>query len=217
MDQAAATRTHLLALRSQIRLASQARDLLDDKRQQLLKEFRKASRFALVGSDELAAAAAGAVRALRRAEAVHGPHSVASAAMAASGEISLRLETTSIAGVRVPRIEQVAVGRARTDRGYALASTDAHVDAVAERYEAELELILQVAEDELRLRRLAAEIGATTRRVNALDKLLIPRLERSFRHIQAMLDQREAEDHFRLRRVKNLARGRDTRPRREAS
>jgi V/A-type H+-transporting ATPase subunit D len=195
---------HLLALRAQIRLARQARDLLDDKRTQLMEEFRRASEVALAGSDELEAAAAEAVRALRMAEALKGPEAVASVALAASGEIFLQMEMVTIAGVRVPRIEQVAVGRPIVGRGYGLSSTDALTDAVADRYEAELELILHVAEDELRLRRLAAEIGATTRRVNALDQLFIPGLERRLREIRSALDEREREDHFRLRRVKGL-------------
>lgn len=208
MDQAAATRTHLLALRAQIRLARQARDLLDDKRKQLLEEFKRASEVALAGSDELEAAAAEAVRALRLAEALKGPEAVASTALAASGEIFLAMDMVSMAGVRVPRIEQVAVGRPLTRRGYGLAATGPLTDAVADRYEAELELILHVAEDELRLRRLAAEIGATTRRVNALEQVLVPSLERRLREIRAVLDEREREDHFRLRRVKGLLAGR---------
>jgi V/A-type H+-transporting ATPase subunit D len=195
---------HLLALRAQIRLARQAHDLLDDKRKQLMEEFRRASDTALAGSDELEAAAAEATRTLRLAEALKGREVVASDALAASGEIFLEMELVSIAGVRVPRIEQVAVGRPRIRRGYGLSSTDPLTDAVADRYEAELELILHVAEDELRLRRLAAEIGATTRRVNALEQLFIPGLERRFRQIRSVLDEREREDHFRLRRVKGL-------------
>jgi V/A-type H+-transporting ATPase subunit D len=67
-----------------------------------------------------------------------------------------------------------------------------------------LELVVHVAADELRLRRLAAEIGTTTRRVNALDHVLIPALEERYRQVRATLDEREREDHFRLRRVKAL-------------
>lgn len=204
MDQAAATRTHLLTLRAQIRLAGQARDLLDDKRKQLMEEFRKVSQVVLEASDALEGAATRAVGTLRWAEALDGPEAVASAAIAASGEIFLEAGTVSVAGVRVPQIEHVAVGRARADRGYSPAATSVRIDAVADGFESALELIVHVAADELRLRRLAAEIGTTTRRVNALDHVLIPALEEQHRRVRAVLDEHEREDNFRLRRVKAL-------------
>jgi V/A-type H+-transporting ATPase subunit D len=40
------------------------------------------------------------------------------------------------------------------------------------------------------------------RRVNALDHVLIPALEDEYRRVRAVLDEREREDQFRLRRVK---------------
>ncbi len=54
----------------------------------------------------------------------------------------------------------------------------------------------------MRLRRLAEEIGRTTRRVNALDNVLIPRLETEHNYIQMVLEERAREDLFRLKRVK---------------
>ncbi len=54
----------------------------------------------------------------------------------------------------------------------------------------------------MRLRRLAEEIGRTTRRVNALDNVLIPHLEAQRDYIQMVLEEREREDLFRLKRVK---------------
>jgi V/A-type H+-transporting ATPase subunit D len=65
-----------------------------------------------------------------------------------------------------------------------------------------IDLVIQLAESEMRLRRLAEEIGRTTRRVNALDNVLIPRLEAQRNYIEMVLDEREREDLFRLKRVK---------------
>jgi hypothetical protein len=77
-------------------------------------------------------------------------------------------------GVRVARIDHEPVGPARTGRGYGLTGTGPRIDAVADAYEAQLDLILGVASTEIRLRRLADEIGKTTRRVNALESSVIP-------------------------------------------
>jgi V/A-type H+-transporting ATPase subunit D len=48
----------------------------------------------------------------------------------------------------------------------------------------------------------AEEIDRTTRRVNALDNVLIPCLETERNYIQMVLEEREREDLFRLKRVK---------------
>jgi V/A-type H+-transporting ATPase subunit D len=61
-----------------------------------------------------------------------------------------------------------------------------------------------LAESELRLTRLASEIQRTSRRLNALDHLLIPRLEAERDFIQLALDERERSDHFRFKLMKRI-------------
>ena len=59
-----------------------------------------------------------------------------------------------------------------------------------------------VAAAELSLRRLAEEISRTTRRVNALEHVVVPRLERERDAIAMVLAERELEDRVRLRRAR---------------
>ncbi len=201
MEQSGATRTELLVRRAQISLAEQGRDLLQDKREQLMAEFRSAAKAVLAGSDALEAAGAAARAALDHASARDGPEAVASAAFAAAGHVEVAAGVETIMGVRVPRIEHHPIGRTITGRGFSLASTSPRIDAATDRFEAQIDLVLQVAAGEVRLRRLAAEIAATTRRVNALEHVVIPRLEADRKRIQRVLEEREREDHFRLKRV----------------
>ena len=201
-EQIVPTRMALLASRSQLELASQGRDLLKEKRNALMKELHKVADVVLIGSDALEQAAAESHRALILAEALEGPEAVRSAALAASGEIFVEASGATIMGVQVPEIEYQPVGRLLTERGYSLAGTSARIDAVAASFERQLELLLEVATQELRMRRLAEEVGKTTRRVNALEHVLIPRLEFQCNAIQMMLEEREREDRFRLKRVK---------------
>lgn len=202
MEQVSATRTELLNRRAQTDLAMQGRDLLNEKRDQLLEEFRRVADVVLGGTDALERSAAAGRRLLAVTEASDGPEAVLSAAVATRGQIPLEASTTSIMGVRIARIDHQPVGRPRTGRGYSLTGTGPRIDAVAEAYEAQLELILEVATTELRLRRLAEEIGKTTRRVNALEFVVIPRLIGERKWIQSVLEERERQDHFRLKRVK---------------
>lgn len=200
VEQVTATRSELLARRAQIALALQGRDVLEEKRNQLMEEFRKVADVVLSGSEELDRAAAFARRHLAQAEATAGAEAVRSAALATRTAIPLTASITSVIGVRIAAIEHGPVGLARTARGYSLQGTSAAIDAAAAQYETLLSMVLDLATHELRLRRLVDEIGKTTRRVNALEAVVIPRLQREKRAIQAVLEERERQDRFRLKR-----------------
>jgi V/A-type H+-transporting ATPase subunit D len=202
MEQPTATRSELLGLRTQLALANRGRELLEDKRDKLMDEFRRVAGSALAGEGELEQAAADARGALARAEALDGPDRVRSAAAAGRSSIELHTKVTTLMGVRIADIQQVAVGRGRLDRGTGAATTSPLIDRAAEGFEVELELLLQHANLELRLRRLAQEISATTRRVNALEFAVIPQLQAGAAAIQSVLDERERQDRFRLKRIK---------------
>jgi V/A-type H+-transporting ATPase subunit D len=192
----------LLARKAQIALASQGRDLLEQKRTALLKEFLRMADTAMERSDALQFAATNSRHALARAEAIAGTEAVRSAALASRAELPLQVTTTRVMGVKVPHIEQKRVSRSMLDRGFAITGTSITIDEAASAFENEVETIIELAEMELRLTRLATEIQRTSRRLNALDHVLIPRLKTECDLIQMTLDERERADHFRLKLVK---------------
>jgi V/A-type H+-transporting ATPase subunit D len=199
----------LLARKAQLSLATQGRDLLEEKRTALLKELLRIADTAMERSDFLQQAAGNARQALARAEQIAGTEAVQAAALGARGDLSLQVISASVMGVKVPHIEQKRVARSMLGRGYSIVGTSMTIDEAASAFEVEVEAILQLAEIELRLTRLAGEIQSTSRRLNALDHLLIPRLEGERDFIQMALDERERADHFRMKRVKrNLERKR---------
>lgn len=202
MENVSPTRMELLAVKGQIGLAEQGRDLLKEKRNALMKEFMKIADAVMTGSDELERVAAEARRTLARAEALDGPEMVQSAAFAAQGELTLSVEGAFVMGVPVPVIEQKSAARSLVDRGYSLSGTSARIDETAERFEEEVDLLIELAASELRLRRLAEEIRKTSRRVNALDNIMIPRLHARKSYIEMVLEERAREDLFRLKTVK---------------
>lgn len=202
MSNVSVTRMELLARKAQIALASQGRDLLEEKRTALLKEFMRTADTALERSDALQISASIASQSLARTEAMAGAESVRSAALASRGGFELEVQTSSIMGVRVPHIEQRSVSRSFLQRGYSIVGASISIDETASAFEQEVEAILQLAETELRLVRLGDEIQRTSRRLNALDHFLIPRLKTERDFIQMSLDERERADHFRLKLVK---------------
>ena len=202
MSNVSVTRMELLARKAQIALASQGRDLLEQKRTALLKEFLRMADTAMERLDALQFAAANARHALARADAIAGTEAVRSAALASRTELPLQVTATRVMGVKVPHIEQKRVSRSMLARGYAITGTSITIDEAASAFENEVEAIIELAEMELRLTRLAEEIQRTSRRLNALEHFLIPRLKAECEFIQMVLDERERADHFRLKLVK---------------
>jgi V/A-type H+/Na+-transporting ATPase subunit D len=203
-----ATRSELLARRAQIALATQGRDLLKEKRAALMREFERASTSVLEAIETLGRHATEGRRTLAETVAFDGPEAVGSAALAASGDVAIRMSTRNVAGVPVVEIEHDPVSRARTERGYSLAATTPRIDATAAAFESQLDLLLDVVATELNLRRLAGEISRTTRRVNALEHVVVPRLARQRDTIRMVLAERELEDRVRLRRARASGRRR---------
>ncbi|HEU0295431.1 MAG TPA: V-type ATP synthase subunit D [Anaerolineales bacterium] len=211
MSNVSVTRMELLARKAQIALASQGRDLLEQKRTALMKEFMRTADTAMEHSDALQVSATNASQSLARAEAMAGAESVRAAALASRGGFELEVTTASVMGVRVPQIEQKSASRSFLERGYSIVGTSISIDETASAFEREVEAIIQLAETELRLVRLGDEIQRTSRRLNALDHFLIPRLKAERDFIQMALDERERADHFRLKLVKrSLERKRET-------
>jgi V/A-type H+-transporting ATPase subunit D len=207
-----ATRSELLARRAQIGLAEQARDLLKEKRDALKREFVRLSASVLEAMDDLEERCADGRRELSGAVALEGQESVGSAALAAAGAIEVGLHTRSVAGVSIVEVDKPPLRRARTGRGYSLAATSARIDRVADAFEAQLDLLLDIVASELSLRRLAAEIARTTRRVNALEVVVVPRLREERDRIAAVLEEREREDRVRLSRARRRRDGREPEP-----
>jgi V/A-type H+-transporting ATPase subunit D len=194
----------LLEHKAQIELAKQGRDLLEQKRTALLKEILHTADTVMERYDVLVKAAGDARKALIRAEAIAGSENVRSAAFASRADFPLQVTTSNVMGIRVPHIEQKAILRPAMGRNYATVGTSITIDEAATAYEIEVDAIVQLAESELRLKRLAVEIQRTTRRLNALEHLLIPDLEAERNFIQIVLDERERTDHFRFKLIKRI-------------
>jgi V/A-type H+-transporting ATPase subunit D len=202
MSDVSPTRTELLVRRTRIALVQQGHELLESKRSALMREFNRLGAEGLSRMDALDDAAAKAEQELARAVAIDGPETVASAALAASGDVATTIGVRRVAGVGLVEAEAEAATRSRDARGYAGVASTARIDAAAAAHEAVVDLLLESAVTERNLRRLANEIAATTRRMNALEHVVLPRLESERDRIALVLEEREREDATRLRRAK---------------
>jgi V/A-type H+/Na+-transporting ATPase subunit D len=203
LEEVRATRAELLERRIQISLASQGMDLLKRKRDALLLEFMGCMDETLRLSAELEARVAEAQYGLAVAEAVDGAVALRSAGMATTGAVDVDVRGTKIMGVPLPVVEK-ALSPLRTSitRGYAMTGVSSRIDETADRFERVVDLIIDYAGVETRLRRLGQEIQRTSRRVNALEQVALPQLREQVAFVKMALDERAREDLFRLKKVK---------------
>jgi len=196
------TRMNYLQRKSQVQLATQGVDLLKNKRDALMKEFFDLLKPLVEAREKMARELGEAWEALVLSLAFEGKNALESAALAAQRDVDLPVEVQNIWGVLVPHAKEKDWNRRLFERGYSPATTSARVDKTAKQFEKFLNSILEMAPLLFKVRKLGEEIRKTTRRVNALEQRVIPQLQEEMGYIQSTLEQREREDIFRLKRIK---------------
>ncbi len=196
------TRMNLLARRNQLRVALQGVELLKRKRDALVADFFKIVRGSLAARERLSSACGAAYVGLSLAKAWEGREALEAAALPAQREILVDIDVRSVWGTRIPEVTLASLHRKPMERGQNPALTSARAEASTSAFEEVLTSILEVAATEIKLRRIGEEIKKTTRRVNALEQVVIPRLRGDTRYIASVLEQRAREDVFRLKRIK---------------
>jgi V/A-type H+-transporting ATPase subunit D len=202
MEQVSPTRTELLTRRSQIQLARQGAELLKGKREALVREFITELRRFTAEREALRSSLDAAGQSLMRALSVDGPEALASVALAQRWGVELELQERNIWGVRVTDVQSDYRARPAGGHRYTAIGASVRIEDATERFEAALERLIKIAPPDRKMRRLADEIRKTTRRVNALEQRLLPALQEQVKYIRSVLDQREREDTFRLKRLK---------------
>jgi V/A-type H+-transporting ATPase subunit D len=203
MEEVRPTRSELLERRGQIQLAQQGMDLLKQKRDALLIEFMSVMDETLRLSGLLQKATAEAQYSLAVAKSVDGNVSVRSVGMATKGDISVDMTGTKIMGISVPVVTKgESPVRSSFTRGYSITGVSSRIDESADKFEQILDVIIEYADIETRLKRLGEEIQKTNRRVNALEQITVPALREQVAYIRQTLDERAREDLFRLKKVK---------------
>lgn len=203
MEKVNPTRSELLYRRQQIKLAVQGMELLKKKRDALLREFLPIIDETMKLSLRLERSTADAQQALALAKAVEGKNVMKSVGFATKGAVLVDISGTHVMGVPIPVIRKsTAPVKNELSRGYAVTGVSARVGHTAGKFEEIIDIMIQSADIETRLRRLGDELQKTNRRVNALENIVVPELEEQVKFIFSALDERAREDHFRLKKVK---------------
>jgi V/A-type H+/Na+-transporting ATPase subunit D len=205
---------NLLQRRSRMAQARQAADLLTRKRDALATNFWGLVRRARAARTRLIRLSAECYRILSLAKAVEGPEVLDSVAFVDSRRFSVEIGTANLWGVEVPEVMGNGLYRTMLERGHDPIAVSWRAVECADHFEDLVSVLLSAASIEATLAKVGDEIRKTTRRVNALEQILIPQLREEIQQIATKLEERAREDIFRLKRVKKklAKRRRDRRP-----
>ena len=202
MDGEAATRMTLMAKKGQIKLASDGVTLLEGKREALLKELIDRAKKLRELRNDLHVRGRRSVANLAFARAATGTPSVRSTGVAGRRQLNLKVENERVWGMDLGYIDAKGIVRAPSERSVGLLDTQAQVLEAAKSAEEMLEQLVQCAPLERNIQLVGEEVKKTNRRINALNEYLLPKLRGEVRGIARILEEREREDTFRLKKIK---------------
>ena len=122
------------------------------------------------------------------------------AALAAHKTVDVQLKYHGIMGVSLPVIQSSG---GPSEMLYSLGDTSATLDEASAAFREVLNCIPELSGMVTAVFRLASELRKTTRRVNALQYIFIPQYEETVAFIISNLEEREREETFRLKLLKN--------------
>ena len=111
----------------------------------------------------------------------------------------LTLKSKNVMGVKIPEITSEAQGSAGQEY---LLEIPAAVTQAIKSFQDVHQMVLDVAEKETALRKLLMEIEKVKRRSNAIENVLIPKLQANARYIKFRFDEMERESFTKLKTVK---------------
>jgi len=205
MEKTSPTRMNLLSRKSQLVLAREGVDLLKHKREALMSQFMDLIKPLMEKRRQLHDKMVKAFHCMNTARSIDGWEGLRSAVLLHEKKINVDIKKEINWGVEIPKIENVENINeldTRSREPYS-SSITLRIFETKDRFEKILNQILELAPLEASLKRLGSEIRKTTRRINALEEMLIPRIQNEIGFIRSTLEEREREDNFRLRRIKN--------------
>ena len=195
------TKSSLLAVKANLAIAREGHELLEQKREILIMELMRMVEEVKLLERDLDARVEAAYRALRTTLVSMGRNAARDVADGISFAYSAREKSNRLMGIPLPSLDIHMPGM---ELKYSLLGADASCDATMKEFFELLSLVARMAEIRTMVWRLAKEVKKTQRRVNALEKIVIPDVLETRAFIESVLEEREREVFF----VQKILKGR---------
>ena len=199
------TRMELKKVQARYTTARRGHKLLKDKRDELMKKFLEVVRENKALRERVEASLAKVYGSFGIAAATTGPQMLKEALILPKKEGKLGVDYRNVMSVTVPVFSLQVLSEGGADGyNYGMAFTSGELDAAARELNDILEDLVKLAEMEKTAQMLAEEIEKTRRRVNALEYVKIPDMQRNIKYITMKLDENERANTIRLMKVKDM-------------
>ena len=193
------TKGNLMLAKNSLALANQGYELMDKKRNILIRELRDLIEEAKDIQEPIDQTFTRAYACLQRANIEHGISWVEELSYTVPIEDSIQIQTRSIMGTEIPHVKY---NRQENKLTYTFWDTHESIDIAREAFRQVKELTIELSMVENAAYRLAASIKKTQKRANALKNITIPTYTALVANISNALEEKEREEFTRLKVIK---------------
>lgn len=193
------TKANLMNAKNSLALGRQGFDLMDRKRNILIKELMELISQAADIQSEIDVTFKRAYAALQQANIEMGIRNIEDLSATVPMEDSVKIKLRSVMGTEIPLVEYQGLQR---DPVYPFVGTRISLDKAYDEFNRVKELTIRLSMIENAAYRLANSIKKTQRRANALKNVTIPMYTNLVADIQNALEEKEREEFTRLKVIK---------------
>ena len=193
------TKGNLILAKNSLNLAKQGYDLMDKKRNILIRELMELIDKAKDIQTEIDSTFSSAYLALQKANIEMGIRNVSDLSSTIPEEQSILIKQRSIMGTEIPLVEY---NNTKVRPTYTFYQTRVSLDEAAKQFNKVKELTIRLSMIENSAYRLATSIKKTQKRANALKNITIPFYSDLTINIQNALEEKDREDFTRLKVIK---------------
>lgn len=195
----APTKSNLLTMKEQLSTAQNGYELLEQKRELLVQSLMQMVEKVKLLERDIDKIVKQAYPSFKRMLMADGSDQIRRIAHDIHYDFELQEKTVTVAGLNFQSLD---VKIPEKQLFYSSVGTYANTDEVIGKFFDLLSLLIQMASIRTIVWRLADEVKKTQRRVNALDKLVIPQTEETKKYIENVLEEKERENIFVLKALK---------------
>jgi len=192
------TKGNLMALTKSYALAKKGYELMDRKRNILIREMMTLIEDVRVLRQDLSKTYKQAYQALQEANITLGI--VSDIAKSIPLDNNVEVTYRSVMGVEIPKVSHFAE---QIKISYGIGHTNTKFDYAYKTFQKVRELTVKLAEIDNSTYRLANAIRKTQKRANALKNIVIPRFEEQIKYITDALEEKEREAFTRQKVIKS--------------
>ena len=199
------TRMVLNQLKGRLKTARRGHKLLKDKRDELMRQFMDVVKLNKQLRTRVEEGLTGAFASLQVASAIMSPEMLEQALLYPRQSVELGVNYKNIMSVNVPVYDFRTKSNDPSEiYPYGFAQTSGELDDALDKMARVFQNMLELAQVEKTMQLLAEEIEKTRRRVNALEYVMIPDLEKNIKYITMKLEENENSTKVRLLKVKEM-------------